>query len=88
MAVNLRALASPSNLQNSPPSLFRADRNPEQQHPSTYQYRRRRHFPKHQITQTSSRSKQNAKIKIVDHTISELIFGTCTRARNRPSLAL
>ncbi|WP_150111608.1 hypothetical protein [Oscillatoria nigro-viridis] len=62
MAVNLCAIASPSNLQNSPPSLFRADRNPEQQHRSTYQYRPRRHFTKHQITQTSSRSKQNAKI--------------------------
>lgn len=86
MAVNLRAIASPSNLQNSAPSLFRADRNPEQQHRSTYQYRPRRHFPTHQITHTSSRSKQNAKI--VAHTILELIFDTCTRARNRPSLAL
>ena len=33
-----------------------------------------------------SRSKQNAKI--VAHTILELIFDTCTRARKRPSLAL
>ena len=40
------------------------------------------------VRRRSSRSKQNAKIKIVDHTISELIFDTCTRARNRPSLAL
>ena len=39
MAVNLGAIASPSNLQNSAPFLFRADRNLEQQHRSTYQYR-------------------------------------------------
>ncbi|MEG4392144.1 hypothetical protein [Microcoleus sp. BROC3] len=38
------------------------------------------------VTPHSSPLKENAKI--VDHTILELIFDTCTRARKRPSLAL